>query len=1322
MQSVSIIIAAMRRMQRLVGYIAVAWNPRCVRALYLAIISTALLLPGISFSQTSVPYLKWENSYGGSLYDESTSVQQTTDGGYIVAGYSGSSNGDVTGHHGTTDFDYWIVKLDTAGAIKWETPLGGTQNDFAECIQQTTDGGFIVAGYSYSTDGNVTGHHGTDTSSDYWVVKLDSIGTIKWEKSLGGTGNDQAYAIQQTADGGYIVAGSSQSTDGDVTGHQGGDTLSWDYWIVKLDSIGNIQWNNCYGGSGDDYANSIQQTSDGGYVVAGWSNSDDDEVTNNHGNFDYWILKINDTGAIQWEHALGGSLEDYAYSIQQTTDGGYIVAGWTGSSDGDVTGFFGTVDYWIVKLDNAGSIIWENCYGASGYNQATFIRQTVDGGYIVAGSSIATDCGIPGNNGNFHYWILKLDQTGNMLWNSCYGGNGGDEAQCIRQTGDNGYIVAGYSNSTAGDPTGNHGDDDYWIMKLNLREPIISSPQVQHLPTILCQPSEYDTLWIHNLGDTMLYMTSAAFLSYAQSFTVVSPVFPDSLTPGDSIRLIVLFYPDTKSFYGETLGPLFSITSNDSDLQNSQWNIEFLGRKDTIGSTVSNIRNDTLDFGVAYAGMVKDSFFLLTSNSTTITTFSFQSGSSLFTVAQEDTQEIGQPASIHVSFTGETPGLHVSTIIITDTCGRMDTVFVKAFVESIESPVISSIQSVVTPAIVCGTKSFDTIWVHNAGDSTLVISDDTIPENTPYYSVLSPAKLPVAVLPGDSIPLIVEFNASAFGVNFIGTLKDSILLFNNDTIPAHNPWKIFVANSRDSIGVAIIGINADTLDFGALSCNASKDSAFILHNTSTLAEKFSLPISGSSFSTVPIINVDSGEVDTVTVHFHGGNPEIILDSLRITDTCGVASVLYLKATIDSVAITLSKVNDTTICPGTAVTQTITALNRSSAAQVLILSYADTLLWAISQDTIALAAGSQNTLTITFQGSPDTVTYTNTFTFIDGCGGEHDVTSRVSVKSVNLLIPSSISRTICPFISDSTPLSITNEDSTSHNIQFIGTNIPPKPDSVTIAGGATYTAYMPFPAEDTGLYISTFGVLDECGTVYSGTISTRVASLPPLLLALEPDSNTLIIGDELKVYVVATPISAIVSGVSFSVVNEPTGLHVDSVTVVCGTNIIERADSVSINISSITSGCPPIQSDTIATLYYGTLLGYTATPYVYLSNTGTTNACDTVYSAGGRIITLSLASCDLGQAVLEPYVSGIHALYPNPNSGIATVEYSTVEQSNVSLSIRDELGRIIRTIINAPLRPGNYTTEFSIDDLQNGMYFVTMTEGKNYVEKEIYLMK
>lgn len=408
------------------------------------------------------PAIEWQKSFGGTNYDNAYSIIQTSDGGYAVAGGTGSNNGDIIGgYHGGND--YWIVKTNDTGTIQWQKCLGGSGNDNVYAIIQTTDGGYIVAGNSFSTNGDVTGNHGAD---DYWVVKTDSVGSIQWKKSLGGSGFDEAYSIIQTMDGGYAVAGFSNSTNGDVTGNHG----SSDYWIVKLSSTGAIQWEKSLGGSDYDQAYSIIQTSDSGYAVAGYSNSTNGDVTGNHGTSDYWIVKLSSSGTIQWQKSLGGAGVDQAQSIIQTADGGYAVAGYAYSNFIFLQDH-GNGDYWVVKLNSTGTVQWSTSLGGTGLDQAYSIIQTFDGGYVVAGNSASTNGDVTGHHNGTDYWFVKMSSSGVMQWEKSLGGTADDNAQSIIQSIDGGYMVAGWSRSFDGDVTINHGSGqstaDYWIVKLS---------------------------------------------------------------------------------------------------------------------------------------------------------------------------------------------------------------------------------------------------------------------------------------------------------------------------------------------------------------------------------------------------------------------------------------------------------------------------------------------------------------------------------------------------------------------------------------------------------------------------------------------------------------------------------------------------------------------------------------------------------------------------------------------------------------------------------------------------------------------------------------
>lgn len=412
----------------------------------------------ISFTVICQPSIQWQKSLGGSGHDAGISMVKATDGGYIIAGDSNSQDGDISGNHGSMDI--WIVKLNSNGNIQWQKSYGGSGIDLVRSIQLTNDGGYVFAGGSNSTDGDVTFNNG---SFDIWIVKIDSIGNIQWQKSYGGSGGEIANSINQTTDGGYIVAGSSNSMDGDVSDNKGGI----DYWILKLDNNGLIQWQKSLGGSYNDIANSIQETSDSGYVVLGSSQSYNGDVSSNYGWTDCWIVKLDNIGMIQWEKSFGGTAYDWGISVRPIINNGFIVAGTTTSNDIDVIGNNGGRDFWLVKLNDTGSIQWQKPFGGSNNEDLYFLEVTSDGGYILAGSSLSNDLYLTANNGMEDFWILKTDSIGTIQWQKSLGGSGIERALSVIINNDGSFIAAGLSNSIDGDVSGNNGNYDYWVAKLS---------------------------------------------------------------------------------------------------------------------------------------------------------------------------------------------------------------------------------------------------------------------------------------------------------------------------------------------------------------------------------------------------------------------------------------------------------------------------------------------------------------------------------------------------------------------------------------------------------------------------------------------------------------------------------------------------------------------------------------------------------------------------------------------------------------------------------------------------------------------------------------
>ncbi|MCA6066050.1 T9SS type A sorting domain-containing protein [Chryseobacterium sp. RG1] len=401
------------------------------------------------FSQA--PAIQWQSFFNGlgttplnELYPD---IQQTSDGGYILAG---DGNGTATV---STTSNFSVIKLNALGNIQWQKEFGGSDTDKAHSVRQTVDGGYIVAGETQSTNGDVTGNHG---SSDYWIIKLNSSGNLQWQKTYGGSANDIARSIRQTTDGGYIVAGETSSTNGDVTGNHG----SSDYWIIKIDSLGNLQWQKTFGGTADDKAQDIEQTADNGYIIAGFATSNNGNVVGNHGSYDYWIIKLTSTGDIQWQKSFGGSAVDRANCIRKAADGGYFIAGWTTSANGDVTLNNGSSDYWILKITSTGDIQWQKSFGTSFQEEAYGVDDTIDGGCIVTGLRYSVPQEGPSTGTAYpDYWIIKLDVSGNIEWQNTYGGPLSDISTSVQQTSDGGYIVAGFAYNGSF-------NFDFWIIKL----------------------------------------------------------------------------------------------------------------------------------------------------------------------------------------------------------------------------------------------------------------------------------------------------------------------------------------------------------------------------------------------------------------------------------------------------------------------------------------------------------------------------------------------------------------------------------------------------------------------------------------------------------------------------------------------------------------------------------------------------------------------------------------------------------------------------------------------------------------------------------------
>ena len=363
------------------------------------------------------PSTEWTQTYGGTSSDDAGALVRTSDGGYAIAGYTNS--------YGAGQTDAWLVKTDANGNTQWSKTYGGADTDIANALVQTVDGGYALAGYTYSYGAG---------GADFWLVKADSSGNLQWSKTYGGTKTDIADTLIQTTDGGYAL---------------GGMTVSYcigeaDFWLVKTDANGNAQWTHAYGGAVHEEGQSLVQAVDGGYALAGWTNS------YGAGADDMWLVKTDSAGNLQWSKTYGETWYDEAYALVRTTDGGYALAGWTCASVNSVGNFY------LVKTDGNGNTQWDRTYGYSPLdNEAYALVQTIDGGYALAGRTY------PPADIYCDFWLVKTDSTGNQQWDKTCGGADHDIAKALVQTVDGGYTIAGYTYSYGA------GSSDFWLVKVS---------------------------------------------------------------------------------------------------------------------------------------------------------------------------------------------------------------------------------------------------------------------------------------------------------------------------------------------------------------------------------------------------------------------------------------------------------------------------------------------------------------------------------------------------------------------------------------------------------------------------------------------------------------------------------------------------------------------------------------------------------------------------------------------------------------------------------------------------------------------------------------
>lgn len=409
----------------------------------------------------------WMKNFGGSEEDTARAIISTTDGGYAVLGFSNSIDGDLDGKK-TVVNDYWLLKLDVDGNLQWSKTYGGSKDDRGQSLVQTKDGGYALTGYAMSSDGDASVNNGFH---DNWILKLDPSGNIEWEKSFGFSGHDHSYDLLEAEDGGLFFVGfldiTSARADGNTektnstTRHGVGE-----FWGTKIDAKANLQWRGYFGGTNNDRAHSVVRADDGGYVMAGFTESEDFDIANSRGSYDFWAIKVDNKGNLVWEGSFGGTGIERAQDISKTADGGYVITGNTFSTDTDVSKNNGESDIWLIKIDANGKKVWDTNYGGSQFEDGQSVTLSKDGGFIIAGNSKSIDMDLNANAGENDIWLIKTNASGTMEWQKTFGGAGLDFGFDALETADGSIVLVGETTSEDFPNLQNKGKSDAVIIKI----------------------------------------------------------------------------------------------------------------------------------------------------------------------------------------------------------------------------------------------------------------------------------------------------------------------------------------------------------------------------------------------------------------------------------------------------------------------------------------------------------------------------------------------------------------------------------------------------------------------------------------------------------------------------------------------------------------------------------------------------------------------------------------------------------------------------------------------------------------------------------------
>jgi hypothetical protein len=421
--------------------------------------NNGIFFPEINENPSRVQFIK---TFGGSKNDSFQSIINTLDGGYAILGYTQSNDFDIIDK--TDDsFDFWILKFSADDMLLWSKTFGGSEDDRGADLIATKDGGFALLGFSKSMDSDVTENNG---NQDFWILKITANGAISWQKTFGFSGADVGYAITETNDNGFLITG---VLDVSASGGQGNKTAQkhagGDIWAIKIDASGNKEWQNYYGGTFTDTPFGVIKTNDNGFIIAASSDSNDFNITTNKGQYDFWILKIAADGTLIWQKNFGGSEIEEPRGICKTNDGNFMIVGDTRSSDKDVLSNNGGADLWLIKITPDGNLLWEKTFGGSSFDAGRAIFPSQNSGFLIAGNSRSANSDFI-NQGQNDAWILKINAAGNLIWQEFLGGSENDFLNDIIELSNNNIITVGESNSNNGNVVKNNGFNDGLIIKL----------------------------------------------------------------------------------------------------------------------------------------------------------------------------------------------------------------------------------------------------------------------------------------------------------------------------------------------------------------------------------------------------------------------------------------------------------------------------------------------------------------------------------------------------------------------------------------------------------------------------------------------------------------------------------------------------------------------------------------------------------------------------------------------------------------------------------------------------------------------------------------